>query len=126
MNIPDDLKYSEDHEWVRVEGNVATVGITDYAQDALGDIVFVELPEVGAATKTGETLSEVESTKSVSDIFAPLTGTITEVNGTLDGDPAVVNSDPYGAGWMFKVEMSNPEEVDALMTAEAYGAFTAE
>ncbi len=126
MNIPDDLKYSEDHEWVRVEGNVATVGITDYAQDALGDIVFVELPEVGAATKTGETLSEVESTKSVSDIFAPLTGTITEVNGALDGDPAVVNSDPYGAGWMFKVEMSNPEEVDALMTAEAYGAFTAE
>ena len=126
MNIPDDLKYSEDHEWVRVEGNVATVGITDYAQDALGDIVFVELPEVGAATKTGETLSEVESTKSVSDIFAPLTGTITEVNDALDGDPAVVNSDPYGAGWMFKVEMSNPEEVDALMTAEAYGAFTAE
>lgn len=126
MNNPDDLKYSEDHEWVRVEGNVATVGITDYAQDALGDIVFVELPEVGAATKTGETLSEVESTKSVSDIFAPLTGTITEVNGALDGDPAVVNSDPYGAGWMFKVEMSNPEEVDALMTAEAYGAFTAE
>ena len=126
MNIPDDLKYSEDHEWVRVEGNVATVGITDYAQDALGDIVFVELPEVGAATKTGETLSEVESTKSVSDIFAPLTGTITEVNGALDGDPAVVNSDPYGAGWMFKVEMSNPEEVEALMTAEAYGAFTAE
>ncbi len=126
MTNPEDLKYSKDHEWVRVEDGVATVGITDYAQDALGDIVFVELPEVGAATTTGETLSEVESTKSVSDIFAPLSGTITEVNTGLDDDPTVVNSDPYGAGWMFKVELSDPAELDGLMSAEAYGAFTAE
>ena len=126
MNNPEDLKYSTDHEWVRVDGNIATVGITDYAQDALGDIVFVELPDVGATTKTGDTLSEVESTKSVSDIFAPLTGTITEANSALDDDPTVVNSDPYGAGWMFKIEMSDASELDGLMDASAYGEFTAE
>ncbi len=126
MNNPEDLKYSQDHEWVRVDGNIATVGITDYAQDALGDIVFVELPEVGASTKTGDTLSEVESTKSVSDIFAPLTGTITEVNSALDDDPTAVNSDPYGTGWMFKVEMADASELDGLMDAAAYGEFTAE
>ena len=126
MNNPEDLKYSQDHEWVRVDGNIATVGITDYAQDALGDIVFVELPEVGASTKTGDTLSEVESTKSVSDIFAPLTGTITEVNSALDDDPTAVNSDPYGTGWMFKVEMADASELDGLMDAAAYGVFTAE
>ncbi len=126
MNTPEELKYSEDHEWVRVDGNIATVGITDYAQDALGDVVFVELPDVGAATTSGETLSEVESTKSVSDIFAPLTGTITEVNSALDDDPTAVNSDPYGAGWMFKVEMSDPTELDGLLDAAGYNAFTAE
>lgn len=126
MNNPEELKYSKDHEWVRVDGNIATVGITDYAQDSLGDIVFVELPDVGAATTGGETLSEVESTKSVSDIFAPLTGTVTEVNNALDDDPTLVNSDPYGAGWMFKVEMSNPAELDELWDAAGYAAFTEE
>lgn len=126
MNNPEDLKYSQDHEWVRVDGNVATVGITDYAQDSLGDVVFVELPEVGSSTKAGEAISEVESTKSVSDIVAPVSGTVTEANGALDDDPGVLNSDPYGDGWIYKVEMAAPADLDALMDAAAYGTFTAD
>ena len=126
MDNPEDLKYSNDHEWVRADGGIATVGITHFAQDSLGDVVFVELPEVGASTTAGEAISEVESTKSVSDIVAPVSGTITEVNSALDDDPAVLNSDPYGDGWIYKVEMSSPEDLDALMDAAAYGAFTAE
>lgn len=126
MTIPDDLKYSEDHEWVRVEGNIATIGITDFAQDALGDVVYVELPDVGATAASGEAISEVESTKSVSDIIAPVGGTVTEVNGALDDDPTPLNSDPYGAGWIFKVEMTDTAPLDSLMDAAAYGAFTSD
>ncbi len=126
MNNPEDLKYSNDHEWVRVDGNVATIGITDYAQDSLGDVVYVELPDVGATTSVGEAISEVESTKSVSDIVAPVSGAVTEVNSALDDDPGALNSDPYGDGWIYKVEMSNAGDLDALMDAEAYGAFTAD
>lgn len=126
MTIPEDLKYSEDHEWVRVEGNIATIGITDFAQDALGDVVFVELPDVGATAAIGDAVSEVESTKSVSDIIAPVGGTVTEVNSALDDDPTALNSDPYGAGWIFKVEMGDTGSLDSLMDAAAYGAFTAD
>ena len=126
MNNPEDLKYSNDHEWVRADGGIATVGITHFAQDSLGDVVFVELPEVGATTTVGEAISEVESTKSVSDIVAPVSGTVTGVNSALDDDPAVLNSDPYGDGWIYKVEMTSPADLDALMDATAYGAFTAD
>ena len=125
MLIPEDLLYSEDHEWVRVDGSVATVGITDYAQDALGDVVYVELPEVGATATAGEAMSEVESTKSVSDIVAPVSGTVVEVNTGLDEDPGAINTDPYGAGWIFKVELANPENVDGLMNAATYTTFSA-
>lgn len=124
MNNPEDLKYSNDHEWVRAEGNVATIGITNYAQEALGDVVYVELPEPGAATAVGEAISEVESTKSVSDIVAPVSGSIVEVNKALEADPAALNSDPYGTGWIYKVEMTDPAELDALMDAVAYEALT--
>ncbi len=126
MNNPDDLKYTEDHEWIRLEGDVATIGITDYAQDALGDVVYVELPEVGATTTAGEAVSEVESTKSVSDIIAPLAGTVTEVNEALGDDPAVLNTDPYGAGWMFKISVSDASPLDSLMDASAYADFTSD
>ena len=125
MNTPDGLRYSSDHEWVRVDGDTATVGITDYAQDALGDVVYVELPEVGATATAGEAMSEVESTKSVSDIVAPVSGTVVEVNAGLDDDPAVVNADPYGSGWIFKVELASADSVDGLMNAEAYATFSA-
>lgn len=120
MNIPEDLKYSSDHEWVSVDSSVVTVGITDFAQDALGDVVFVELPEVGAATTAGEAISEVESTKSVSDIVAPVNGTILEVNDALDDDPTLVNSDPYGEGWIFKVAITDLTALDNLMDHQAY------
>lgn len=120
MNIPEDLKYSSDHEWVSVDSSVVTVGITDFAQDALGDVVFIELPEVGAATAAGEAISEVESTKSVSDIVAPVNGTILEVNDALDDDPTLVNSDPYGEGWIFKVAITDLTALDNLMDHQAY------
>lgn len=126
MNTPADLLFSEDHEWVRLEGTIATIGITDFAQDALGDVVFVELPEVGATATAGETISEVESTKSVSDIIAPVSGTVTEANTSLDDNPAVLNSDPYGEGWIFKVERPDDSAPVGLMDAEAYTAFTAD
>jgi glycine cleavage system H protein len=122
MQIPEDLRYSTDHEWVRVEGGRARVGITDFAQDALGDVVFVDLPEVGAAAAAGASISEVESTKSVSDIYAPVTGTIAEVNAELGDAPERLNEDPYGEGWIFVLELQDPSELDGLLDAAGYRA----
>ncbi len=124
MNIPSDLRYSTDHEWVRVDGDIVTIGITEYAQDALGDVVFVELPESGATVTAGATFSEVESTKSVSDIYAPVTGAISAVNETLESAPELLNSDPYGDGWICRIQMTDPSELDGLMDADAYRALT--
>ena len=126
MNVPDDLRYSTDHEWVRVEGNTITLGITDYAQDALGDVVFVDVPEVGTAVAVGGTFSEVESTKSVSDIYAPVSGTITEVNADLADSPELLNDDPYGDGWLCKIEVADASELDALLDADGYRALIEE
>ena len=123
--FPDDLKYTSEHEWVRgpaEAGASVRVGITDYAQEALGDIVYVSLPEVGADLDTGSAIGELESTKSVSDVFAPLSGTVTAVNETLDGTPETVNSDPYGEGWLFELTPADASAVDALMDASAYQA----
>ena len=120
MHIPDDLRYSTDHEWVRVEGAAVRIGITDYAQDALGDVVFVDLPEVGAAVEAAASISEVESTKSVSDIYAPVSGTITEVNTDLADAPERLNEDPYGEGWICVIEPTDPAELDALLDVEGY------
>ena len=122
MQIPDDLRYSTDHEWVRVEGGKARIGITDYAQDALGDVVFVDLPEVGASAAAGASISEVESTKSVSDIYAPLTGTIVEINADLADAPERLNEDPYGEGWICTIEVADAAELDGLLDAAAYRA----
>ena len=124
MNIPAELRYSSDHEWVRVDGDVVTVGITEYAQDALGDVVFVELPEAGLAVSLGDSFSEVESTKSVSDIYAPVTGAISAVNDALESQPELLNSDPYGEGWICRISVSDPAELDALMDADAYRKLT--
>ncbi len=120
MEFPDGIKYSAEHEWVAVDGTRARIGITDFAQDALGDVVFVNLPTAGTTVGAGETCAEVESTKSVSDIYAPVTGEIVEVNAALDDAPERVNSDPYGDGWIFVVDMADPTELDALMDAAAY------
>jgi glycine cleavage system H protein len=120
MNFPDDLRYSTDHEWVRLDAGKARIGITDYAQDALGDVVFVDIPEVGARVEPGETFSEVESTKSVSDIFAPVSGTVVARNDALDATPELVNTDPYGDGWMIEVELADPGQVDDLLDATSY------
>ena len=120
MQIPDDLRYSSDHEWVRIEGTKARIGITDYAQDALGDVVFVDLPEVGRKAAAGESISEVESTKSVSDIYAPVSGTIVEVNTDLADAPERLNEDPYGEGWICVIEVSDAAELDKLLSAAAY------
>ncbi len=122
MQIPDDLRYSSDHEWVRLEDGRARVGITDYAQDALGDVVFVDLPEVGASVAAGESISEVESTKSVSDIYAPVAGTIAEVNTDLADAPERLNEDPYGEGWIFVVAVDDVAQVEGLLDAAAYRA----
>jgi glycine cleavage system H protein len=120
MNVPDDLKYSSDHEWIRVDGNRITIGITDYAQDALGDVVFVQVPDQGSTVAAGQSISEVESTKSVSDIYAPLAGTIAEVNGDLETTPEQLNSDPYGDGWICVIEVTDPAAVDGLLDSAAY------
>ena len=117
---PEDLKYTQEHEWARIEGDRAVVGITHYAQDALGDIVYVDLPPVGTTVAAGETFGEVESTKSVSDIYSPLSGTIAERNEQLDKSPEIINSDPYGQGWLVTLAMSDAAEVDRLMDAGAY------
>lgn len=122
--IPDDLHYSKDHEWVRVDGNIAIVGITDYAQDSLGDVVYVEVPKVGDDFAANESFGSVESVKAVSEVYSPVSGKIASVNGSLADEPEKVNSDPYGEGWMIRVEMSNPGEVDSLLTAEEYEDFT--
>ncbi|MDQ5845087.1 MAG: glycine cleavage system protein GcvH [Acidobacteriota bacterium] len=123
-NIPDDLHYSKDHEWVRVEGNVAVIGITDYAQDSLGDVVYVELPKAGEQFAANESFGSVESVKAVSEVFSPVSGKIAGVNDALQDEPEKVNQDPYGEGWMIRVEMSNPGEVDSLLTAAEYEDFT--
>ena len=123
MLIPDDLRYSNDHEWLRVDGNRITVGITDYAQDALGDVVFVQLPTVGTQVDEGQSISEVESTKSVSDIYAPLTGRIVAVNSDLSATPEVLNADPYGAAGLFVIEVDNPD-MSSLLDAAAYQKLT--
>jgi glycine cleavage system H protein len=120
MNIPEDLRYSREHEWVSVDAALARVGITDYAQSALGDVVYVELPGVGANVMAGSSCAEVESTKSVSDIYSPVSGTVVEVNELLVDGPERVNQEPYGAGWIFVVEMADPSELDALLDAAAY------
>ena len=120
MDYPEDLKYSSEHEWVAVDGTRARVGITDYAQDALGDVVFVSLPASGTTVTAGSTCAEVESTKSVSDIYAPVSGTIVDVNAALDDAPEQLNADPYGAGWIFAVEMTDPSELDELLDAAGY------
>jgi glycine cleavage system H protein len=125
MQHPDDLRYSAEHEWVRVDGTIAEVGITDFAQDTLGDIVYVQPPEIGAAVVRDATCAEVESTKSVSDIYAPVSGTVVAVNEALTTTPELLNSDPYGAGWIFRVEMSEATELDNLMDSAAYQAMVA-
>ena len=122
MKIPDDLRYSSDHEWVRLEDGRVRVGITDYAQDALGDVVFVQVPEVGAVVSAGDPVSEVESTKSVSDIYSPVAGTVVEVNADLGNTPQRLNDDPSGEGWIFIVELSDPGQVEALLDADGYRA----
>ena len=125
MNIPEELRYSEEHEWVAVADGKATIGITDYAQDELGDIVFVELPAVGATVAKAATFGVVESVKAVSDVYAPVSGTVVEVNEQLKQSPEVINEDPYGNGWMVRVTMSDATQLDQLMTAEQYRAFVA-
>ena len=126
MNFPDDLRYTREHEWVRVDGTTARVGITDYAQDALGDVVYVDLPQVGTSVAAMASCCEVESTKSVSEIFSPVSGTVSEVNTDLSDTPQMINEDPYGKGWIFAVEMGDLAQVDALMDAAAYQAFLTE
>jgi glycine cleavage system H protein len=120
MHVPEDLRYTADHEWARVEGSRVRIGITDYAQDALGDVVFVQLPEPGTAVAAGASMSEVESTKSVSDVYAPVTGTIVEVNGELTDAPQRLNDDPYGEGWLCVIEPDDPASVSGLLDAAAY------
>jgi glycine cleavage system H protein len=123
---PDDLRYTGEHEWARAEGDWATVGITHYAQDALGDIVYVDIPPAGTAVSGGQTFGEVESTKSVSDIYSPVTGTIVERNDELDKSPELINTDPYGQGWLVVIELTDPDELDQLMDAAAYRQMVAE
>jgi glycine cleavage system H protein len=125
MAYPDDLRYSREHEWVRADGETATIGITGFAADELGDIVFVELPEVGAAISQFGTFGVVESVKAVSDLYAPISGEVTEVNDALRESPELLNSDPYGEGWIAKVALADTAELEALMDAEAYAAETA-
>ena len=120
MNVPDDLRYTADHEWARLDGARITIGITDYAQDALGDVVFVQLPEPGTRVEAGQSFSEVESTKSVSDIYAPVTGTVVEVNNELTDAPQRLNEDPYGDGWICVIEVAEGGGVEGLIDAEGY------
>jgi glycine cleavage system H protein len=126
MDHPDDLRYSADHEWARLDGATVRIGITDYAQDALGDIVYIELPEVGASLAAHDKISEVESTKSVSDIFAPVGGTIVEINDALADHPEQLNADPYGEGWICTIELADPSEYETMLAAAAYRELIAE
>ena len=124
VNIPEDLHYSKDHEWVRVEGDVAVIGITDYAQNSLGDVVYVELPKAGEEFAANESFGSVESVKAVSEMFSPVSGAVVTVNDALGDEPEKVNEDPYGEGWMIRVRLSSPGEVDSLLTAAEYEDFT--
>jgi glycine cleavage system H protein len=125
MNVPDDLRYSKDHEWVRQIGDRVRIGITDYAQDALGDVVYVQIPTVGATVAAGDSFSEVESTKSVSDIYAPVSGTVVAVNDALSDAPETLNSDPYGDGWICEIQFSDAAQLDDLMDAAGYNTLVA-
>ena len=120
MNVPNDLLYTRDHEWVSVEENVATIGITDFAQSELGDIVFVEFPELNSTVEKGQSAGSIEAVKTVADLYMPITGTVIEVNENLDDNPEAVNDTPYGDGWMVKVEIANQDEISDLLTATAY------
>jgi len=122
MNIPANLKYSPDHEWVKVDGNIATVGITDFAQGQLGDVVFVDIPSEGETLAKADVFGAIEAVKTVADAFMPVSGKIVEINTALEDSPESVNKDPYNSGWMVKIEMSDPSEVDSLLDAEAYKA----
>lgn len=125
MQVPQNLRYSSDHEWVSVDGTRVRVGITDYAQDALGDVVYVQVPTVGQVVNAGDSFGEVESTKSVSDVYAPVSGTVVAVNEALSATPEALNQDPYGNGWLCEIEMSDAAQVDGLLDAEGYQALTA-
>ncbi len=122
MNFPAELKYTQDHEWVRVDGNIATVGISDHAQGELGDVVYVDIPDDITEVLAGQSFGTIEAVKTVADLFAPVSGKVVEVNRSLNDNPEIVNKDPYGEGWMIKIEMSNPAELDALMDVNAYKA----
>jgi len=124
MQTPEELRYSAEHEWVRVDGDTATVGITDFAQDALGDIVFVQVPDTGDDVIAGASISEIESTKSVSDIYAPVSGTVVETNEALQDSPELVNQDPYGQGWIMRIRLVDAAQVDALLDAAGYRSLT--
>ena len=121
-NIPSDLKYAKSHEWVRVSGDIATIGITDHAQHELTDVVFVELPEKGRVIKAGDACAVVESVKTASDVYSPVSGEITEINKAVVDNPALVNTEPYSGGWFYKIKLSNPQEVNALLAPAQYGA----
>lgn len=125
MNFPENFRYTKDHEWISLEGNIATIGITDFAQRELGDIVYVDINTVGKALNAEEIFGTVEAVKTVSDLFLPVAGTVTEINTALNDKPEAVNSDPYGEGWMVKVTVNNPADVEALLTAAAYSALVA-
>ena len=120
MNIPAELRYTKEHEWIRLEGNIATIGITDYAQGELGDIVFVELPNVGDQLDQMQAFGTIEAVKAVSDIYSPLSGKVTEVNSALDDEPMIINTDAYVAGWMIKLELTNASELEQMLTADGY------
>ncbi len=120
--IPGDLRYTEEHEWVRMEGNIAQIGVTVFAQDSLGDVVFIDLPEVGTEVGQFEKFGEIESVKAVSDLFSPIAGTIVDANSAAIDNPETVNTDPYGSGWLIKIEISSPPQLDELMDAETYEA----
>ena len=122
MNIPEELRYSREHEWVRVDGTTARIGITDFAQDSLGDVVFVQLPDVGTEIIAGASAAEIESTKSVSDVYVPVTGVVAAVNDALGDTPELINSDPYGDGWILEVSLADPSEIEALLDGAGYRA----
>ena len=126
MNVPSELKYTKEHEWVKVEGNIGTIGISDFAQSELGDIVFVELPAVGSTVEQMKSFGTIEAVKAVSDLFSPVTGKVTEVNQTLDSDPMIINREPYGAGWIIKVELSKTSEIEQLLDDTSYKSIIAD
>ena len=126
MDFPKELKYTDQHEWARLEGEIATIGISDYAQERLGDVVFVELPEIGTETKKGEAFCVVESVKAASDIYAPMSGEVTEINQSIEDHPELVNQSPYGKGWMVRIKVSDAAEIDDLMSSDKYGKFVEE